>query len=80
MSPELGDDHIVAMCRVLIDHDVGFVFSGGMAARLHDTGLGHDRYLIAVHRSMTRTSRGLRSPCEISVRGFASKASRRASR
>ena len=39
MSPELSDDHVATMCRVLIDHDVGFVVIGGMAARLHDTGL-----------------------------------------
>ncbi len=38
MPPELGDDHVAAICRVLIDHDVRFVIIGGMAARLHDTG------------------------------------------
>jgi hypothetical protein len=35
---ELDDDHVVAICRVLIDHDVAFVVIGGVAARLHHTG------------------------------------------
>ncbi len=38
MPPELSDDHVAAICRVLIDHGVKFVIIGGMAARLHDTG------------------------------------------
>jgi hypothetical protein len=38
MPPELSDDHVAAICRVLIDHEVKFVVIGGMAARLHDTG------------------------------------------
>lgn len=38
MSPELDDDHVAAICRVLNDHDVAFVVIGGVAARLHDTG------------------------------------------
>lgn len=38
MPPELSDDHVAAICRVLIDHDVQFVVIGGMAARLHRTG------------------------------------------
>ena len=38
MPPELGDDQVVAICRVLIDHGVRFVVIGSMAARLHDTG------------------------------------------
>jgi hypothetical protein len=38
MPPELGDDHVAAIGRVLIDHGVRFVIIGGMAARLHDTG------------------------------------------
>ncbi|HEY6629565.1 MAG TPA: hypothetical protein VI193_11325 [Acidimicrobiia bacterium] len=38
MPPELSDEHVAAICRVLIDHDVQFVIIGGMAARLHDTG------------------------------------------
>lgn len=38
MPPELSDDHVVAMCEVLIDRGVEFVIIGGMAARLHDTG------------------------------------------
>jgi hypothetical protein len=37
-SPELDNDHVVAICRVLHDHDVAFVIIGGIAARLHDTG------------------------------------------
>jgi hypothetical protein len=37
-SPELDDDHVVAICRVLQAHDVAFVIIGGIAARLHDTG------------------------------------------
>ena len=36
--PELDDEHVVAICRVLIEHDVAFVVIGGVAARLHDTG------------------------------------------
>lgn len=35
---ELNDEHVAAICRVLIDHGVQFVIIGGMAARLHDTG------------------------------------------
>ena len=38
MPPELADDHVAAICRVLIDHNVQFVVIGGIAARLHDTG------------------------------------------
>lgn len=38
MPPELSDEHVAAICRVLIDHGVQFVIIGGMAARLHDTG------------------------------------------
>ncbi len=38
MPPELSDDHVAAICRVLNDHEVEFVIIGGMAARLHDTG------------------------------------------
>lgn len=38
MPPELSDDHVAAICRVLIEHDVEFVIIGGVAARLHDTG------------------------------------------
>lgn len=38
MPPELSDQHVAAICRVLIEHDVQFVIIGGMAARLHDTG------------------------------------------
>jgi len=38
MPPELSDDHVAAICRVLNDHGVKFVIIGGMAARLHDTG------------------------------------------
>lgn len=37
-SPELDDDHVVAICRVLDEHGVDFVVIGGVAARLHDTG------------------------------------------
>jgi len=38
MPAELSDDHVAAICGVLIDHEVEFVIIGGMAARLHDTG------------------------------------------
>ena len=38
MPPELSDEHVAAICAVLIDHGVQFVIIGGMAARLHDTG------------------------------------------
>ncbi|GBE24285.1 hypothetical protein BMS3Bbin02_00554 [bacterium BMS3Bbin02] len=38
MPPELSDDRVATVCRVLIDHGVRFVIIGGMAARLHDTG------------------------------------------
>lgn len=36
--PELDDDHVVAICRVLAEHGVEFVVIGGVAARLHQTG------------------------------------------
>lgn len=38
MPPDLDDDHVAAICRVLIEHDVRFVVIGGVAARLHETG------------------------------------------
>lgn len=38
MPPELSDDHVTAVCQILIDHGVEFVIIGGMAARLHNTG------------------------------------------
>ena len=38
MPPELSDEHVAAICRVLIAQGVRFVIIGGMAARLHDTG------------------------------------------
>ena len=38
MPPELSDDHVAAICRVLLGHGVRFVIIGGIAARLHDTG------------------------------------------
>jgi hypothetical protein len=38
MSLEMSDDHVVAMCQILIDVGVQFVIIGGMAARLHGTG------------------------------------------
>lgn len=38
MPHEIGDDHISAICRVLVDYEVEFVIIGGVAARLHDTG------------------------------------------
>jgi len=38
MPPELSDEHVAAICGVLIDHGVQFVIIGGIAARLHDTG------------------------------------------
>ena len=38
MPPGLGDDHVAAICRVLVDHEVRFVIIGGIAARLHETG------------------------------------------
>ena len=38
MPPELSDEHVAAICGVLIEHGVQFVIIGGMAARLHDTG------------------------------------------
>ncbi len=38
MPPELSDNHVAAICRVLNDHEVEFLIIGGMAARLHDTG------------------------------------------
>jgi len=36
--PEVDDNHIAAICRVLVEHDVAFVVIGGVAARLHQTG------------------------------------------
>lgn len=38
MPPELSDEHVAAICRVLIARGVRFVVIGGMAARLHETG------------------------------------------
>src|SRR3954452_10875578 len=38
MPPEVDDDHVVAICRILADHGVEFVVIGGVAARLHETG------------------------------------------
>ena len=38
MPPDLDSNHVAAICRILIDHDVKFVIIGGMAAYLHDTG------------------------------------------
>ena len=38
MPPELDDDHVVAICRILADRGVEFVVIGGVAARLHETG------------------------------------------
>ena len=38
MQSELSDDHVAAICGVLVGHGVQFVLIGGMAARLHDTG------------------------------------------
>ena len=37
-QPELDDDHVVEICRVLTEHGVAFVVIGGVAARLHETG------------------------------------------
>lgn len=36
--PELDDDHVAVICRVLAAHGVAFVVIGGVAARLHETG------------------------------------------
>lgn len=36
--PELDDDHVAVICRVLATHGVQFVVIGGVAARLHETG------------------------------------------
>lgn len=36
-EPEIDDERIAAVCRVLLDHRVDFVVIGGVAARLHDT-------------------------------------------
>lgn len=38
MSPELSDDHVAEICRVLLSNEVNFVVIGGVAARLHKTG------------------------------------------
>ena len=38
MPHELNDDHVVAICQVLLDHRVDFVIIGGVAARMHNTG------------------------------------------
>ena len=38
MPPEISDDHVAAICGVLVDHGVKFVIIGGVAARLHGTG------------------------------------------
>jgi hypothetical protein len=38
MPADLGDDQVVAICRVLARHRVDFLIIGGIAARLHQTG------------------------------------------
>lgn len=38
MPPELEDDHVLAICRVLAEHRVRYIIIGGAAARLHGTG------------------------------------------
>ena len=38
MPPELSDEHVGEICRVLLDHNVRFVIIGGFATRLHGTG------------------------------------------
>ncbi len=38
MPPELSDNHVAAICQVLVESGVEFVVIGGMAARLHQTG------------------------------------------
>lgn len=38
MPPELEDEHVVAICQVLAEHQVRYVIIGGAAARLHGTG------------------------------------------
>ena len=38
MPPEIDDQHVATICRVLLDHGVRFVVIGGVAARLHRTG------------------------------------------
>ncbi|MGH9274243.1 MAG: hypothetical protein ACRDZU_06320 [Acidimicrobiales bacterium] len=37
-EPEIDDERIAAVCRVLLEQGVEFVVIGGVAARLHDTG------------------------------------------
>lgn len=37
-DPEIDDERIAAVCRVLLDHRVDFIVIGGVAARLHATG------------------------------------------
>jgi hypothetical protein len=37
-EPDIDDERIAAVCRVLLEHRVEFVVIGGVAARLHDTG------------------------------------------
>lgn len=37
-EPEIDDQRVADVCRVLIEHSVEFVVIGGVAARLHDTG------------------------------------------
>ena len=34
----IDDEHIAALCRVLLEHDVEFLVIGGVAAHLHQTG------------------------------------------
>ncbi len=53
MSPELSDDHVAAICRVLIDREVKFVVIGVMAARLHETG--HATIDVSARRATMRT-------------------------
>lgn len=63
MPPEFDDDHVGAICEVLIDHGVVFVVIGGVAARLHDTGhatVDIDVCPSTTHQNLERLSLALR--------------------
>jgi hypothetical protein len=63
-EPEIDDERIAAVCRVLLEHGVEFVVIGGVAARLHDIGhatVDIDICPSAGDENLERLGRALRS-------------------
>jgi len=72
MPPELDDDHVVAICEVLIEHQVDFVIIGGIAARMHDTDTPGSTS-ISAPRPPSRSSPDRRLPVVFSTPNCVSK-------